>query len=85
MYKLREELAASRGGGEDGALNSTLKKGGVKITRTKSSTLEEIEEIVRRKTFVILQKNIKNCLSGGRFDKYTILLLRKVIIIIICL
>ena len=43
--------------------NTTLKKKSVKISRTKPCTMEEIEEIVRKKTFVIMEKNIKKGLE----------------------
>ena len=65
--------------GVDETLNTTLKKKSVKITRTKPCTFEEIEEIMRKKTFVIFEKNIKNCLENskskgksGMLETYTV-------------
>ena len=52
--------------GVDENLNTTLKKKSIKITRTKPCTFEEIEEIMRKKTFVIFEKNIKNCLENTK-------------------
>ena len=43
--------------------NTTLKKSGIKMTRTKPCTMEDIEEIMRKKTFVIMERNIKNCMG----------------------
>ena len=65
IHSLKIEIDKMREGVDEN-LNTTLKKKGIKITRTKPCTFEEIEEIMRKKTFVIFEKNIKNCLENTK-------------------
>ncbi|XP_063693337.1 kinesin-like protein KIF3A isoform X2 [Bolinopsis microptera] len=65
IHSLKIEIDKMREGVDEN-LNTTLKKKSIKITRTKPCTFEEIEEIMRKKTFVIFEKNIKNCLENTK-------------------
>ena len=78
IHALKTEMEKMKEG-VDETLNTTLKKKSIKITRTKPCTFEEIEEIMRKKTFVIFEKNIKNCLENskskgksGMLETYTV-------------
>jgi hypothetical protein len=65
IHSLKIEIDKMKEGADEN-LNTTLKKKSIKITRTKPCTFEEIEEIMRKKTFVIFEKNIKNCLENAK-------------------
>lgn len=62
VHQLKLEINKLKSGVEDN-LNTTLKKKTLKITRSKPCTFTEIEEIMRKKTFVVFEQNIKNCLE----------------------
>eukprot|EP00116_Pleurobrachia_bachei_P004340 sb/3464602/ len=63
---LRQELAEIKSGGGDqlnSTLNATLKKEKVVITRTTPCTMDVISSLIRKKTFSILDRNIRNAIS----------------------
>ena len=59
---LRQELAEVKSSG-DHQLNTTLKKEKIAITRTTPCTLDDITSMIRKKTFLILDRNIRNAIS----------------------